>query len=145
MTLKGQSWLSTIRVIWRKKNSHNLMIPQFVDPLPMGKASSFLTGPDFIQQVPPAKSDQAKWVQPVVNFTNILWAAFLHIFFFQKMTRSYPQILCFTLSAVCQKDQRKSTGWKAAVECWWNWHLELISRTCLLTAFTRKDPKSAKI
>ncbi len=43
-----------------EKNSHNLTIPQIADALLMGKASSFFTGPDFIQQVPPEKSVQVK-------------------------------------------------------------------------------------
>jgi len=34
---------------------------------------------------------------------------------------------------------------KLHMKCWWNWHLVLLSSTCLRTAFTGADPKIIKL
>jgi len=70
-----------------------------------------------------------------VNFINILLTHFCtkvlwEAFFYLHVTREkLPKRLLYK---------------KTLVKCWWNWHLRLISPTCLPEAFTFEDPKSAK-
>ncbi len=59
--------------------------------------------------------------RPGVNFTNILYAAFLYESFTHSFLCTYILGLYFFSARILAQ--------KLHVECWWNWHLESISPT----------------